>query len=62
MLISLPCQFSYYKDVLVRWRECFFKTQNKFREVDEEEQNTDGILSDILDLEKENTKKKTTKF
>lgn len=37
----------------------FSLTQNKFREfeVDEEELNTDDILRDILDLEKENTKK-----
>lgn len=61
MRISLPCKFSCYKDVLVRWRECFL-TQNKFRDVDEEEQNTDGILSDILDIEKENTIKKTHNF
>ncbi|XP_062583947.1 uncharacterized protein KIAA1958-like [Saccostrea cucullata] len=37
--------------------ESVFLTQNKFREVDEQENNTDGILSDILDLEREHPKK-----
>ncbi|XP_062573148.1 zinc finger MYM-type protein 2-like [Saccostrea cucullata] len=37
--------------------ESVFLTQNKFRKVDEQENNTDGILSDILDLKREHPKK-----
>jgi hypothetical protein len=37
--------------------ESIFLTQNKFKDDDEQTRSTDGILSEILDLESENVSK-----